>query len=46
LARENKENQSGDVDALKRAVAELDDATQTLAQIHLDKITAEYLTGA
>jgi molecular chaperone DnaK len=46
LARENKENQSGDVDALKSAVAELDDATQTLAQIHLDKITAEYLTGA
>lgn len=44
LARENKETQSGDVDALKRAISELDDVTQALAQIHLDKITAEYLS--
>jgi hypothetical protein len=43
ISRENKEKNTGDVDALKHAIADLDSTTQKLAEIQMDKITEQLM---
>ena len=43
LARENTEKRSGDTNSLKSAIKNLDEITQELAHIQLDRMAASYL---
>jgi molecular chaperone DnaK len=43
LARENKDKNTGDVDALKEAITLLDSNTQKLAEVQMDKITEQLM---
>ena len=43
LSRENTDKNTGDVDALKQAIAHLDSITQKLAEIQMDKITEQLM---
>ena len=43
LSRENTEKNTGDLHALKQAIAHLDSSTQRLAEIQMDKITEQLM---
>ncbi len=44
LSRENKEKNTGDLDALKKCIKVLDAMTQKLAEIQMDKITEQLMS--